>query len=81
MLNSVGELVPFSTQWLDNINMMSKEQAITYLEDLINRTIKARDMYQTMMINNYSDGALNCYCVDSNNIIRFAKLLNEIKDE
>lgn len=74
-----GECYPFSDAWLDQLDKMSKKDALLWVTRHIEQTLKMRDHYEKKIV----DGPeyIHAYCIECNNIIRYELLYKEISEE
>lgn len=83
MLTEVtGEYLPFSDAWLDQLDRMSQAQAIAWVQQHLEASIRCRNNYEAQILGgDLTPGLLHVWCIDNNNIIRFKRLLCEIDSE
>ena len=83
LLNEVtGECLPFDDAWLSQLDAMTKEQALAWVQRHLDSTIRHRNTYENDILSKgIVPGLLHVWCIDNNNIIRFKRLLDEIASE
>lgn len=75
---------PFADAWLDALDKMPKDEALTWVQSHIDQSIKSRSSYGDKMLTCTDAelaGVINAWCIDSNNVIKFTKLYRDIERE
>lgn len=73
---------PFSDAWLDQLDRMSREDALVWVQHHLEASIRCRNNYEVQILaGEVTPGLLHVWCIDNNNIIRFKRLLCEIDSE
>lgn len=83
MLTEVtGECLPFSEAWLDQLDRMTREQALAWVQQHLEISIQHRNHYEADLLGKgVVPGLLHVWCIENNNIIRFKRLLDNIASE
>lgn len=87
LLSTVSGQDTAVTQWfLDQIDKMSKEDAIKHIEKMIDKTIKIRNEYEKRMLAHpFGTDQFNTFrhawVIDCNNVVRLKKLLDDVRNE
>lgn len=83
MLTEVtGECLPFSDAWLDQLDRMTQAQAIAWVQQHLEASIRCRNTYEADLLGKgVVPGLLHVWCIENNNIIRFKRLLDNIASE
>lgn len=77
-----GECLPFSDAWLDQLDRMTREQALAWVQKHLDSSIRCRNNYEAQILaGTITPGLLHVWCIDNNNIIRFKRLLDNIASE
>lgn len=85
MLKTVtGECHPFSDDWLTQLDKMTKEKAIAWVQMYLDSAIDKRNRYEQGLLQSRGqdfEKYLHVWCIDNNNIVRFRRLILEIEAE
>ena len=77
-----GECHPFKDAWLDQLDRMTKPQALVWVQKHLDLTIQHRNTYEADMLQKgIVPGLLHVWCIENNNIIRFKRLIQDIETE
>lgn len=77
-----GHCHPFDDTWIAQLDKMTKDQALEWVEKHIDASVRHRNNYENAMRSQgIEPGLLHCWCIDNNNIIRFMRLYHEIAAE
>lgn len=77
-----GECLPFGDAWLDQLDRMTKPQALVWVQKHLDLTIQHRNTYEADMLQKgIVPGLLHAWCIENNNIIRFKRLIQDIETE
>ena len=73
-----GDCQPFSDQMMSELDKMSQEDALAYVDRMIKRCVQVRNYYESLPV---EPRHLHAWVIECNNIMRFKRLHSQIASE